>query len=182
MEDVLVVTGAGRGIGAACARIGAREGFAVCVNYARSRESAEAVVASIREAGGNAIAVQADVGIRDDARRLFETVDRELGPVTALINNAGITGPLVAAEEMSEELLATLFATNVNSLFWCCSEAIHRMARRHGGNGGAIVNIGSIASRYGGMPGMVAYAASKGAVDSFSVGLAKEVGPEGIRV
>lgn len=181
-DRILIVTGAGRGIGAAIARLGAREGYAVCVNYARSREAAERVVADIRAAGGTAIAVAADVSRRDEARRLFETVDSELGTVTALVNNAGITGPLTAIEDMTETALRELFATNVDSLYWCCGEAVKRMARKHGGNGGAIVNIGSIAARYGGMPGMIAYASSKGAVDSFSTGLAKEVGPEGIRV
>ncbi len=181
-ERILIVTGAGRGIGASIARLGARDGFAVCVNYAHSRESAERVVEDIRASGGTAIAVQADVSRKDEAQRLFETVDRELGTLTALVNNAGITGPLTAIEDMTEDALRQLFATNVDSLYWCCGLAVKRMARKHGGNGGAIVNIGSIAARYGGMPGMVAYASSKGAVDSFSMGLAKEAGPEGIRV
>ena len=182
MDDVLIVTGAGRGIGAAIARLGATSGFKVCVNYARSRQQAESVVADIRSVGGTAIAVQADVSDRAEAKRLFETVDLELGMVTALVNNAGITGPLRATAEVDSELLDQLFATNVYSLFWCCGEAVRRMARKHGGSGGSIVNIGSIASRYGGMAGMVAYAASKGALDSFTAGLAKEVGHEGIRV
>jgi NAD(P)-dependent dehydrogenase (short-subunit alcohol dehydrogenase family) len=182
MSGVLVVTGAGRGIGAACARLGARDGFHVCVNYARSREPAEQVVAEIRAAGGEAIAVQADVSRRDEAARLFETVDRELGAISALINNAGVTGPLVAVEDLDAAALDHVFGTNVYGMFWCCAEAVRRMSRKHGGAGGAIVNIGSIASRYGGMAGMVAYAASKGAVDSFTLGLAKEAGPQGIRV
>lgn len=181
-ERVLVVTGAGRGIGAAIARLGARDGFAVCVNYAHSQSAAERVAEDIRADGGTAIAVQADVSRQEDARRLFETVDRELGIVTALVNNAGITGPLTAVEDMTEAALRALFATNVDSLYWCCGEALQRMARKHGGKGGAIVNIGSIAARNGGMAGMVAYASSKGAVDSFSIGLAKEAGPEGVRV
>ena len=182
MDKVLIVTGAGRGIGAAIARLDALEGYAVCVNYAANQDAAERVVADIRAAGGKAIAVQADVGKRAEAKRMFETVDRELGTVTALINNAGITGPLEAVEDMDESDLARVFDVNAYSLFWCCGEAVRRMARKHGGRGGAIVNVGSIAARYGGMSGMVAYAASKGAVDSFTVGLAKEVGPEGIRV
>ena len=182
MNKVLIVTGAGRGIGAAIARMGAREGYAVCVNYAANNEAAESVVATIRAQGGKAIAVQADVGRRDETRRLFETVDRELGTVTALVNNAGITGPLEPVEDLDETDLDRIFGVNAFSLFWCCGEAVRRMARKHGGRGGAIVNVGSIAARYGGMSGMVAYAASKGAVDSFTLGLAKEVGPEGIRV
>lgn len=181
-DRVLVVTGAGRGIGASIARLGAREGFAVCVNFARNRAAADGVIADIRNAGGRAIAVQADVARRDDVQRLFETVDRELGTVSALVNNAGITGPLVAVEDMTDASLHEVFGTNVESLFWCCGEAVKRMARKHGGKGGAIVNVGSIAARYGGMPGMVAYATSKGAVDSFTIALAKEAGPEGIRV
>jgi NAD(P)-dependent dehydrogenase (short-subunit alcohol dehydrogenase family) len=182
VAGVLVVTGAGRGIGAAIARLGASQGYAVCVNYARNPQAAEAVMADIRAGGGKAIAVQADVSKRSEARRLFERVDSELGRVTALINNAGISGPLVAIEDMEEARLTELFGVNLYSLFWCCGEAVRRMARKHGGPGGAIVNVGSIASRYGGMPGMIAYAASKGAVDSFTLGLAKEVGHDGIRV
>ncbi len=182
MDKVLIVTGAGRGIGAAIARMGAREGFAVCVNYAASASAAEEVAADIRAKGGRAIAVQADVSVQADAKRLFETVDRELGTVTALVNNAGITGPLVAVEDIDEAGLDRVIGVNVLSLFWCCGEAVRRMARKHGGRGGAIVNIGSIASRYGGMPGMIAYSASKGALDSFTVALAKEVGHEGVRV
>jgi NAD(P)-dependent dehydrogenase (short-subunit alcohol dehydrogenase family) len=181
-RKVLVVTGAGRGIGAAIARLGARDGFAVCVNYSTSAGAAEQVVADIRASGGRAIAVQADVAVRADALRLFETVDRELGTVTALVNNAGITGPLTAMEDVDEAGLDRILGVNVRSLFWCCGEAVRRMARKHGGAGGAILNIGSIASRYGGMPGMVSYSMSKGALDSFTVALAKEVGHEGVRV
>ncbi len=182
MPGVMVVTGAGRGIGAACARIAAREGFAVAVNYTRQRDPADAVVQHIRAAGGTAVALQADVGDRDQVRALFAAVDEQLGPVTALINNAGITGPLAAVEDTDPAQLRAVFATNVESLFWCCGEALRRMSRRHGGPGGAIVNVGSIAARYGGMAGMAAYAASKGAVDSFTIALAKEAGPQGVRV
>lgn len=182
MSGVLVVTGAGRGIGAACAKLGARYDYSVCVNYSRSRESAEAVAQQIRDSGRTAIAVQADVSRREEAKRLFDIVDKELGPVTALINNAGVTGPLVAVEDMDEKGLFDVFAINFYSLYWCCGEAVLRMAKKHGGKGGAIVNIGSIASRSGGLPGMSAYAATKGAMGSFTVALAKEVGREGIRV
>jgi NAD(P)-dependent dehydrogenase (short-subunit alcohol dehydrogenase family) len=181
-ERVLVVTGAGRGIGAACARLGAQAGYSVCVNYARSQIAAERVVHDIRGQGGRAIAVQADIADREQAAALFKTVDRELGIVTALVNNAGITGPLTPVEAIGADALEELFGVNVYSLFWCCAEAVKRMSTRHGGRGGAIVNVGSIAARYGGMPGMVAYAASKAAVDGFTLGLAKEVGREGIRV
>jgi NAD(P)-dependent dehydrogenase (short-subunit alcohol dehydrogenase family) len=182
MDKVLVITGAGRGIGAACARLGARRGYKVCVNYAHSRDAAQAVVADITASGGRAVAVQADVSQRNEVKRLFETVDRELGTLTALVNNAGITGPLVPVDEIRTDDLQQVFGINVYGLYWCCGEAVRRMSTRHGGRGGAIVNIGSIASRYGGMPGMVAYATSKGAVDTFTMGLAKEVARDGIRV
>ena len=182
MDRVLIVTGGGRGIGAACARLGAEHGYRVCVNYARNRDAAEAVARDMEAAAGRAIAVQADVADPREAGRLFETVDRELGTVSALINNAGVTGPLTPVEHIDPEALESLFAVNVYSLFWCCAEAVKRMSTRHGGRGGAIVNVGSIAARYGGMPGMVPYAASKAAVDGFTLGLAKEVGREGIRV
>jgi NAD(P)-dependent dehydrogenase (short-subunit alcohol dehydrogenase family) len=182
MDKVLVVTGAGRGIGASIARLGAQSGYRVCVNYARNRAAAEAVVDEVASAGGRAIAVQADIAQESETGRLFETVDQELGRVTALVNNAGITGPLSPVDELPADRLQEVFGTNVYSLFYCCAQAVRRMSTRHGGRGGAIVNVGSIAARYGGMAGMVAYAASKGAVDSFTLGLAKEVGREGIRV
>jgi NAD(P)-dependent dehydrogenase (short-subunit alcohol dehydrogenase family) len=178
----LVVTGGGRGIGAACARLGALAGYKVCVNYARNQDAADAVVREIRGRGGTAVAVRADVADRDQVAALFRTVDRELGTVRALVNNAGITGPLTPAEEIGASELGELFGVNVYGLFWCCAEAVGRMSTRHGGSGGVIVNVGSIAARYGGMPGMVAYASSKAAVDGFTIGLAKEVGREGIRV
>ncbi|MFN9389387.1 MAG: SDR family oxidoreductase [Betaproteobacteria bacterium] len=182
MTGVMLVTGAGRGIGSACARIAAREGYAVAVNYVRQREPAEALAAQIRASGGKAVALRADVGNREQVQALFAAVDRELGPLTALINNAGITGPLAPVEDTDPAWLRAVFASNVDALFWCCGEALRRMSTRHGGAGGAIVNVGSIASRYGGMPGMVAYSASKGAVDSFTIALAKEAGPQGVRV
>lgn len=181
-ERVLIVTGAARGIGASCARLGAAAGYSVCVNYARSHDAAERLVAQLRDEGRRAIAVQADVADRTQAEEMFRVVDRELGTVTALVNNAGITGPLTPVEAIGEAALDELFGVNVYSLFWCCTEAVKRMSTRHGGRGGSIVNVGSIAGRYGGMPGMVAYAASKAAVDGFTLGLAKEVGREGIRV
>jgi NAD(P)-dependent dehydrogenase (short-subunit alcohol dehydrogenase family) len=182
MSRVLVVTGASRGIGACCARIGAREGWQVVVNYGRSREAALSVVAEIERAGGAAIAVGADVAHPEEVERLFAEADRHFGPVTALINNAGVTGALCRVEDQTEENLAALFATNVHAYFHCARAAIRRMSPRHGGSGGAIVNISSVAARLGGVPQMVAYAASKGAIDSFTVGLAKEVGADGIRV
>ncbi len=179
---VLIVTGASRGIGAACARAGARAGYRVVVNYSSSKDAALAVVADIENAGGSAIAIQADVSRPDDVERLFTQTDAHFGKLTALINNAGIGGAIQPLEDIDGEALEALFRTNVYASFHCCAAAIRRMAPRHGGNGGAIVNISSAAARLGGLPGMVAYAASKGAIDSLTLGLAKEVGTQGIRV
>jgi NAD(P)-dependent dehydrogenase (short-subunit alcohol dehydrogenase family) len=179
---VLIVTGGSRGIGAACARAGASAGYQVVVNYSRSRAAALAVVSDIEQAGGTAMAVGADVSRPDEVERLFAETDRRFGRVTALINNAGIGGAIRAVEEHTEATLNDLFLTNVYSCIHCSSAAIRRMAPRHGGSGGVIVNISSAAARLGGIAGMVAYAASKGAVDSFTTGLAKEVGRDGIRV
>lgn len=179
---VLIVTGASRGIGAACARLGARAGYRVVVNYGRSRDAALAVVADIEKAGGAAIAVGADVSTLQGVEHLFAETDKVFGRVTALINNAGIGGAIRPVEEHTEATLQELFATNIYSAIHCAAAAIRRMSPRHGGSGGAIVNISSAAARLGGVTGMVVYAASKGAVDSFTTGLAKEVGQEGIRV
>lgn len=179
---VLVVTGASRGIGASIARIGAREGYAVCINYASSRAPAEALAEEIVRAGGRAIAVQADVARPAEVERLFATADRELGTVTALVNNAGVIGGMCRVDEMDEARLLATFATNTFSYFYCAREAIRRMSTRHGGKGGVIVNISSAAARHGGLPEETHYAGSKGAIDSFTVGLAKEVGQEGVRI
>lgn len=181
-SGVLIVTGASRGIGAACARLGARAGYKVVVNYGRSRDAALAVVADIEAAGGRAIAVGADVSKLSEVAHLFAETDRRFGRVTALINNAGIGGAIRPIEEHTEATLNDLFFTNIYSCIHCASAAVRRMSLRHGGKGGVIVNISSAAARLGGIQGMVAYAASKGAVDSFTIGLAKEVGKEGIRV
>ncbi len=181
-SGVLIVTGASRGIGAACARLGARAGYKVVVNYGRSRDAALAVVADIEAAGGRAIAVGADVSKLSEVAHLFAETDRRFGRVTALINNAGIGGAIRPIEEHTEATLNDLFSTNIYSCIHCASAAVRRMSPRHGGKGGVIVNISSAAARLGGIQGMVAYAASKGAVDSFTIGLAKEVGKEGIRV
>jgi len=182
VPGVLIVTGASRGIGAACARAGARAGYRVVVNFARSRDAALAVVADIESAGGSAVAVRADVSQPSEVQHLFAETDRHFGRVTALINNAGIGGAIVPIEDHTPQTLNDLFSTNVYSSIHCASAAIRRMSPRYGGSGGVIVNISSAAARLGGIAGMVAYAASKGAVDSFTVGLAKEVGKEGIRV
>jgi len=182
MAEVLVVTGSSRGIGAACARHAARAGWRVAVNYGRSECAAREVVAGIERDGGTAVAIAADVSRADEVARLFAQTDRLLGPVTGLINNAGIGGTIAPVVEQTEATLAPLFATNVYGALYCVSEAVRRMSTRCGGRGGAIVNISSVAARLGGMPGMVAYAASKGALDAMTVGLAKELGREGIRV
>lgn len=182
MSGVLVVTGASRGIGAACARRAAQAGWKVAVNYGRSRDAALAVVADIERAGGIAVAIAADVSRPEEAAHLFAETDRLLGPVTGLINNAGVGGTIAPVEQQTEAMLAALFATNVFGYLYCVGEAVKRMARRHGGNGGAIVNISSAAARLGGLPNMVPYAASKGAVDAMTLGLARELGRDGIRV
>jgi NAD(P)-dependent dehydrogenase (short-subunit alcohol dehydrogenase family) len=182
MSGVLIVTGAGRGIGAATARLAAARGYAVCVNYARSRESAESVVAAIKDAGGRAVAMQADVGVESQVARMFESVDRELGTVTALVNNAGVIDKQARLGDIDAARIARMFATNVTGPFLCAREAVRRMSTRLGGAGGAIVNVSSAASRIGGAGEYLDYAASKGAIDTFTMGLAKEVAAEGIRV
>lgn len=179
---ILIVTGASRGIGAACARLGAKAGYRVVVNYARSRDAALAVVGEIEAAGGTAIAVGADVSRPEEVEALFAQTDRRFGRVTALINNAGIGGEIRPIEAHTVETIDALFRTNSYGTLFCAAAAVRRMSPRHGGQGGVIVNISSAAARLGGMPGMAVYAASKGAVDSFTTGLAKEVGKEGIRV
>jgi len=178
-ERILVVTGGGRGIGAETARLAAQRGYAVAVNYRENRAAAESLVKTLE---GKAIAVQGDVASEADVVRLFETVDRQLGHVTALVNNAGVVDRGTRVAEMSAARLERMFAINVTGSFLCAREAVRRMSTRLGGAGGAIVNVSSIASRLGGSGEYVDYAASKGAIDTFTVGLAKEVGPEGIRV
>ncbi|MDW5375332.1 SDR family oxidoreductase [Halomonas sp. HP20-15] len=182
MHGVLLVTGGSRGIGAATARLGASAGYRVCINYRCNRQAAEAVVDEIAAAAGEAIAVAADVAVEADVMRLFETVDRELGPLTALVNNAGILERQCRVADMSAERLMRILATNVTGSFLCAREAIRRMSTAHGGQGGAIVNLSSVAARLGAPNEYVDYAATKGAIDTFTTGLAKEVAGEGIRV
>ncbi len=182
MDKVLIVTGGGRGIGAATALLGARRGYAVAINYEKNREAADSIVQTIVKSNGKALAVQGDVASEADVVRLFETVDRALGRVSALVNNAGIVDRGMRVEHMSAARIQRMLAINVTGTFLCAREAVKRMSTRHGGRGGAIVNVSSIAARLGGAGEYVDYAASKGAVDTFTVGLAKEVGPEGIRV
>lgn len=182
MNRVMIVTGASRGIGAETAVLGAAAGYAVAVNYQKNREAAQAIVRRIAEAGGKAIAVGGDVSNEADVLRLFDTVDRELGKVTALVNNAGIVAPAMTVEQMSVERITRMFAVNVTGSFLCAREAIKRMSKRRGGMGGAIVNLSSVAARLGGSSEYVDYAAAKGAIDTFTIGLAREAGPDGIRV
>jgi NAD(P)-dependent dehydrogenase (short-subunit alcohol dehydrogenase family) len=180
--SVLLVTGGSRGIGAAIARLAATRGYAVCVNYRTRRDAADAVVAAIVAGGGRAIAVQADVAIEADVVRLFETCDGELGPLTALVNNAGILETQMRVDAMDAARLTRILATNVVGAFLCAREAVRRLSTRHGGAGGAIVNVSSAAARIGSPGEYVDYAASKGALDTLTIGLAQEVAQEGIRV
>lgn len=179
---VLLVTGGGRGIGAATAIRAAQSGYAVAVNYRRDAAAADQVVRRIHEQGGRAQAFAADVAVESEVVELFVHVERSLGPLTALVNSAGILETQRRVESMDAARLQRIFATNVFGTLLCCREAVRRMSTRHGGNGGAIVNVSSVAARTGSPGEYVDYAASKGAVDSLTVGLAHEVATEGIRV
>lgn len=182
MNKVVIITGASRGIGAATAQLAAAAGYAVCVNYLGNRAAAEAVAGRIAQGGGRAIAVAADVSIEDEVVRLFETADAQLGPITALVNNAGVLAPQMRVDQMDAARLSRVLATNVIGCFLCAKEAVRRMSTNHGGQGGAIVNVSSAASRLGSAGEYVDYAASKGAIDTLTIGLAREVAAEGIRV
>jgi NAD(P)-dependent dehydrogenase (short-subunit alcohol dehydrogenase family) len=182
VDSAIVVTGASRGIGAAVARALASQGQPVAVNFARDEDGALAVVESIAADGGVARAYQGDVSIEADVMRLFRDVDRDFGRPSGLVNNAGITGGFERVETVTSELLSGVFAINVIGAFLCCREAVKRMSFRHGGKGGSIVNISSRAAQLGGSGEWVHYAASKGAIDSLTIGLAREVAGEGIRV
>lgn len=179
---VLLVTGAGRGIGAATALLAAARGYAVCVNYLNNQAAAESVVAAITHAGGRAIAVAADVAQEAEVLRMFGIVDQTFGRLTALVNNAGILARQMRLEHMDAARLNHVFATNITGSFLCAREAVRRMSSRHGGAGGAIVNLSSMAARLGAPGEYIDYAASKGAIDAMTVGLAREVAAEGIRV
>ena len=178
----LLVTGASRGIGAAIAPLAGERGYAVAVNFSTGEAEATRVVDDIVAAGGHAVAIQADVSREADIVRLFETAEREFGPIKALVNNAGVTGGFARVEEVSSAAIANVLAVNVGGTILCSREAVRRMSTRHGGSGGAIVNISSLAARTGAAGEWVHYAASKGAIDSFTIGLAREVATEGIRV
>jgi NAD(P)-dependent dehydrogenase (short-subunit alcohol dehydrogenase family) len=182
VNKVLIVTGGGRGIGAATAQLAAEHGYAVCVNYRRNRTSAEAVVSGIESAGGKALAVEADVASEDDVVRLFETVDAALGPLTALVNNAGILERQTRIEHIDAARIDRVFGTNVRGAFICAREAVRRLSTKRGGAGGAIVNVSSRAAQLGAAGEYVDYAASKAALEALTIGLAREVAAEGIRV
>jgi len=180
--NVLIVTGSSRGIGAQICRLAAAEGWKVCINYASSEEEADRLVHEIRQNGGIAIALQANVANEDEVTTLFERVDLELGPVTGLVNNAGINGGGTRVDELDVSVSRNVFDVNVLGAFICAKHAVKRMARRHGGNGGAIVNVSSAAAKHGGPFSYVDYAASKAAIDCFTIGLAREQADQGIRV
>ena len=182
MNKIIIITGASRGIGAATARLAGSLGYAVCVNYLSNREAADAVVSLIEKEGGKAISVQADIAQEADILKLFETVDRELGTLTALVNNTGILETHMRLEDMQTDRLSRVFTTNVIGSFLCAREAVKRMSSEHGGAGGAIVNVSSVAARLGSPGEYVDYAASKAAIDTMTMGLAKEVAEFGIRV
>ncbi|MCD6666764.1 MAG: SDR family oxidoreductase [Hydrogenophaga sp.] len=179
---VLLVTGGSRGIGAATARLAAAQGWAVAVNYTANSLAADEVVRTIRSAGGNAITVQADVADEAQVLRMFEKVDAKLGRLTGLVNNAGVVDVTARLDEMTMARWRRMFDINVMGSLLCAREAVRRMATRHGGEGGAIVNVSSAAARLGAPGQYVDYAAAKGAIDAFTIGLAKEVAADGIRV
>ena len=181
-KGLVIVTGGARGIGAAICRKLAADGHAVAVNFAASERAAQETVAAIHSAGGKAEAFRADVGDPAAIPALFKEATAALGPLAGLVNNAGIGGPWRGSTSGTRRRLARLFEVNVFGTILCCKEAVRRLSTKHGGEGGSIVNLSSVAARTGGRPGNAPYAASKGAVESFTRGLATEVGPEGVRV
>jgi NAD(P)-dependent dehydrogenase (short-subunit alcohol dehydrogenase family) len=181
-QGAVIVTGAGRGIGAATARRLAHAGYRVCVNWQNSGEQAEAVVAEIADVGGAAIAHRADVSRESEVVAMFNRVELDLGPLRGLVNNAGITGPCCPLSEITEDDVDRVLAVNVKGAMLCAREAVKRMSRQRGGDGGAIVNVSSVVSRLGSPHEWVHYASSKGAVNTLTIGLAKEVAGDGIRV
>src|SRR6202046_575861 len=181
-QRAVIVTGASRGIGAAVARLVGANGFPVAINFLTNRAAAHELVREIVSGGGRAAAIQGDVSREEEILRLFETTVRELGQIGGLVNNAGVTGGLFRVDGLPAQAIAQVLATNVTGTILCSREAVRRMSVRHGGRGGSIVNISSLAARTGGAGEWVHYAASKGAIDTFTIGLAREVGAEGIRV
>ena len=182
MSEVMIVTGGSRGIGAATARLAGERGYAVCVNFRRDADAAAAVVADIEKAGSQALAVAGDMSSEKDVLNLFETSDVKLGTPKVLVNNAGIIDVQSRVEDYTLERLQRMFAVNITGAFLCAREAVRRMSTKRGGAGGAIVNVSSVAARLGGPNEYVDYAASKGAMDTMTIGLANEVADEGIRV
>ena len=182
MSRVVLITGASRGIGAVTAALAASRGYHVGVNYRANRAAADAVVAGIRDAGGTAVAIAGDVAVEEDVLRMFADCEQALGPITDLVNNAGVVDMKARVDEMSAARLQRMFAVNVFGTMLCAREAVKRMSTKHGGTGGVIVNVSSVAARIGSPGEYVDYAAAKGAVDVFTIGLAKEVASEGIRV
>ncbi|WP_338523905.1 SDR family oxidoreductase [Pseudomonas batumici] len=182
MDKVIVITGGSRGIGAATALLAAQQGYRICINYLADEPAALRVLEQVRGLGAVAIAVRADVSIEDEVIRLFNRVDAELGPVTALVNNAGTVGQKSRLDEMSEFRILKTLKTNTLGPILCAKHAVRRMSPRHGGQGGNIVNVSSAAARLGSPNEYVDYAASKGALDTFTLGLSKELAGEGIRV
>lgn len=181
-SPIVLITGGSRGIGAATARLAASRGYAVAVNYLRRSTEADALVQELTAQGARAIAVQADVAVEADVLRLFAEVDARLGTLTALVNNAGILEQQMRLDAMTPERWTRVLATNVVGSFLCAREAVRRMSTKHGGRGGAIVNLSSIAAVIGGANEYIDYAASKGAIDAMTVGLAREIAAEGVRV
>ncbi len=179
MKKVAIVTGASRGIGAATAKLLAKNGYAVCVNYQNSEKKAQEVVTEIKENGGEAIAIKADMSIEADIVSLFHTVEKTLGPVTALVNNAGINGGICKVEDLHSDCLESVFKTNVFGVFYACREALKHMKKL--GKGGSIVNVSSEAARFGGNH-MAHYAASKAALNTFTIAFAREAGLLGVKV
>ena len=182
MSQLVLITGGSRGIGAATALLAARHGYAVAVNYSANSLTADEVVRQIRQSGGQAMAVQADVAIEAQVMAMFEKIDARFGRLSALVNNAGVVDQTTRVEAITLARLQRMFEINVFGSFLCAREAVRRMSTRHGGSGGAIVNVSSVAARLGAPGQYVDYAAAKGAIDTFTMGLAKEVAAEGIRV
>jgi len=182
MNKIIVITGGGRGIGAATALLAAKLGYIICINFLQNKESAERVVERILQQGGNAFSVAGDISVESDVVRLFETVDKADGYIHALVNNAGILEKQSLVKDMTAERLQRIFSVNVIGSFLCAREAVKRMSSKENGKGGAIVNISSGAARGGSPFEFVDYAASKGAIDTMTIGLAKELAAENIRV
>jgi NAD(P)-dependent dehydrogenase (short-subunit alcohol dehydrogenase family) len=182
MNRSLLITGASRGIGAATARLAARRGWDVAINYARDAAAAEAVAGQVRQLGRRALTVRADVAEEADVLAMFAAVDKAFGGLHGLVNNAGVVDRPARVEQMSQQRLVRMFAVNLGGSFLCAREAVKRMSRRHGGAGGAIVNLSSVAAKLGAAGQYVDYAAAKAGIDVFTLGLAREVAAEGIRV